>query len=125
MIDVVAAIIENDCGKILIAKRKKGKILEGYWEFPGGKIDEGESAEVSLERELKEEMNIKIEVKEYIGESLYSYERGPIRLLAFKCEIIEGTIILVDHEAYKWVNIKELSSFKLAPADIPILNYLR
>ncbi|MBF8984096.1 (deoxy)nucleoside triphosphate pyrophosphohydrolase [Lutibacter sp. B2] len=124
MIDVVAAILQNHKGEILIARRKKGKVLEGYWEFPGGKIEKGESSEQSLVRELKEEMNIEIEVSEYVGENIHRYENQTIRLLAFKGEIVSGEIELVDHDKYVWVDLYELRKFELAPADIPIVALL-
>ena len=125
MINVVAAILENDKREILIAKRKKDKILGGFWEFPGGKVEEGETPEVGLIRELKEEMNIDIEVIEYIGESIHHYERGSINLIAFKAKIVGGNITLVDHEEYAWVEVDKLNDYKLAPADIPIVNLLK
>ncbi|MFZ5967408.1 MAG: (deoxy)nucleoside triphosphate pyrophosphohydrolase [Bacillota bacterium] len=124
MIDVVAAILLNKEGQVLIARRKRGKALEGYWEFPGGKVEKGESPEQSLTRELKEEMNIDIEVTEYVGENIHSYEIGVIRLLAFKGKIVRGDISLIDHDEYTWVDIDKLLDFKLAPADIPIVELL-
>ncbi len=124
MIDVSAAILENKSGQVLIAKRKQGKKLAGYWEFPGGKVEEGESPEESLVRELKEEMNLDIEVHDFVGESIYRYAEGTIRLIAFKGRIIGGEIKLTDHDEYAWKHLHELSTVKLAPADIPLLNFL-
>jgi len=125
MIDVVAAILQNDKDEILIAKRKKGKILEGFWEFPGGKVEEGESPEDGLIRELNEEMNIDIEIMEYVGQSVHHYERGSINLIAFKAKILSGDIKLVDHDEYIWIDAIKLKEYKLAPADIPIVNLLK
>jgi len=124
MIDVVAAILQNKEGQVLIARRKRGRALEGYWEFPGGKVERGESPEQSLKRELKEEMDIEIEVTEYVGENVHRYERGAIRLLAFNGKITKGDISLIDHDEYAWVHIDKLMDFKLAPADIPIVELL-
>lgn len=123
MIDVAAAILENKKGEVLIAKRKKGK-LAGYWEFPGGKIEKGESPEQGLIRELNEEMNLEIEIEGYIGENIHSYDIGTIRLLAFKGKIIGGDIKLADHEEYIWINIQDLKKVNLAPADIPFVKLL-
>lgn len=125
MIDVVAAILENEKNEILIAKRKKDKILGGFWEFPGGKVEKGETPKESLIRELKEEMNVDIEIVEYIGENIYHYERGNINLIAFKAKILNGNIQLVDHEEYVWTEVYKLKDYKLAPADIPIANLLK
>lgn len=119
MIDVVAAILENKNGELLIAKRKKGKKLAGYWEFPGGKVEKGETPRQTLVRELNEEMNIEIETGEFIGENIHHYDpESTIRLLAYKGIITKGEIELMDHEQYRWVNIKDLKNIRLAPADI-------
>jgi len=125
MIDVVAAILENEKNEILIAKRKKDKILGGFWEFPGGKVEKDETPEQGLIRELKEEMSIGIRVVEYIGENIHHYERGSINLIAFKARILSGDIKLVDHEEYIWIGIDQLNNYKLAPADIFIIDLLQ
>lgn len=121
MIEVVAAILEKE-NKILIAKKREGKPLAGLWEFPGGKIEEGETPEESLIRELMEEMNIKVRVNEYVGESIYDYGDGKvISLKGFTAEIIEGDIKLTDHDEYKWVTLEEICNYRIAPADIPLI----
>ena len=122
MIKVVAAILEKE-DKILIAKKREGKPLAGLWEFPGGKIEEGETPEENLIRELMEEMNIKVRVNEYVGESIYDYGDGKvISLKGFTAEIIEGDIKLTDHDEYKWVTLEEIYNYKVAPADIPLIS---
>lgn len=122
MIKVVAAILEKE-DKILIAKKREGKPLAGLWEFPGGKIEEGETPEESLVRELMEEMNIKVRVNEYVGESIYDYGDGKvISLKGFTAEIIEGDIKLTDHDEYKWVTLEEICNYRIAPADIPLIS---
>ena len=124
MIKVVAAILQKE-DKILIAKKRKGKPLAGFWEFPGGKIEEGETPEESLVRELLEEMSIEIKVNEYVGESIYDYGNGKIiSLKGFTAEIIEGDIKLTDHDEYRWIKIEESNLYNLAPADIPLVNAL-
>ncbi|WP_055667493.1 (deoxy)nucleoside triphosphate pyrophosphohydrolase [Desnuesiella massiliensis] len=125
MIDVVAAIIENGSGEILIARRKQEKQLGGFWEFPGGKVDKGEKPEESLVRELKEEMDVLIEVKEFFGENIHQYDRGIIKLIAFKCKIMSGTIKLVDHDNCVWVRREQLDSYNFAPADVPFVERLK
>ena len=124
MIKVVAAILEKE-DKILIAKKREGKPLAGLWEFPGGKIEEGETPEESLIRELMEEMNIKVRVKAYVGESVYDYGEGKvISLKGFTAEIVEGDIKLTDHDEYKWVTLEEINRYDLAPADIPLISMI-
>lgn len=120
MIDVAAVILINDQEDILIARRKESKQLGGYWEFPGGKLEQGESAKECLVRELQEEMDIQIEVGDYVGENIHNYQRGDIRLIAYKGRIISGTIKLTDHDKYIWVKPCELMEYNLAPADIPL-----
>ena len=125
IIKVVAAILQKE-DKILIARKKQGKPLAGYFEFPGGKIQEGETPEESLIRELMEEMNIKIAVKEYIGESIYDYGNDKvISLLGYTAEIIDGEIKLSDHDRYEWVTLEQINNYKIAPADIPLINKLK
>ena len=125
IIKVVAAILQKE-DKILIARKKQGKPLAGYFEFPGGKIEEGETPEESLIRELMEEMNIKIAVKEYIGEIIYDYGNDKvISLLGYTAEIIDGEIKLSDHDRYEWVTLEQINNYKIAPADIPLIDKLK
>lgn len=124
MIDVTAAILENQHGEILIARRKPGKKLAGYWEFPGGKIEAGETPQECLIRELHEEMNLIIEISDYVGESIHRYEQGPIRLIAYKGKIASGEIKLTDHDQYAWLTIQSIKNTNLAPADVPFVELL-
>lgn len=123
MVRVVAGILQKD-DKVLIARKAAGKSLEGYFEFPGGKIEEGETPEESLIRELMEEMSIKIKVNKYVGESIYDYGNIVVSLKGYTAEILEGKITLTDHDMYKWVNLSEINDYKLAPADIPLVKNL-
>lgn len=120
MIAVVAAILEKE-NQVLIARRKAGKHLAGYWEFPGGKIEINETAEDCLKREIKEEFSVEIEVNNYIGESIFEYPEKRIKLIAFSGKIIEGEIILREHDLVEWIDIKDIALFKMAPADIPLV----
>ncbi|WP_275298432.1 (deoxy)nucleoside triphosphate pyrophosphohydrolase [Clostridium sp. YIM B02555] len=124
MIDVVAAILTKE-DRILIAKRKEDKSQGGLWEFPGGKVEPGEEPEESLVRELKEEMEIEVAVKEHVADSIYDYGNIQVRLIAFKAEILSGDIILNDHSEYRWILISEMDNFIFAPADIPIVEKLK
>jgi len=124
MIRVAAAIIEDGQGKILIARRKKGKSQEGLWEFPGGKIELEETPEECLERELREEMNIEIEPYAYFGENDHWYGETHIRLITYRAGLVSGEIKLVDHDEYSWVNPSQLGEFAFAPADIRFVKML-
>jgi 8-oxo-dGTP diphosphatase len=121
--EVTAGIIVKD-NKVLIARRAPSEKLAGKWEFPGGKIEEHETPEECLARELKEELNITVNVADFFSESIYQYPNGEIKLLAYKVEWVGGDIALSVHDAFKFVNREELIHYDLAPADIPIANKL-
>ncbi len=123
-------IIKVVCGIIwqgdnfFIARRKPEKSLGGYWEFPGGKIEATESPEQALERELIEELGMSVSVGEYFYTNIHNYESFSIELIAYHAKFISSSFILTDHDAYEWINPKDRSNYKFAPADIPILNLL-
>lgn len=123
MIEVTAGILNNN-GRILIAQRKVSGKFPNKWEFPGGKIEPGETPEQCLEREMEEELNINVTINEYLGESIYEYDGGSIRLLAFKINWRSGKFTIIDHQAIAWVRIDELNDYDFAPADVPIVEKL-
>ena len=125
IIRVTAAIIEKE-GKILIAKRKAGDdLFAGLWEFPGGKIEEGETPEECIARELKEELDIEVKVGKLISSNKHKYPHGIFELLAYRIKHISGAMILNDHDEIKWVTVDEISNFEFPPANTPIINYLK
>ncbi|WP_202710949.1 (deoxy)nucleoside triphosphate pyrophosphohydrolase [Sporosalibacterium faouarense] len=124
MIEVVAGILINSKNEVLIAKRKSGKHLEGFWEFPGGKMEKGEDPKESLRRELMEEMSIHVDVEDFLCESIYDYGDKVIKLIGYKGRIARGDIHLVDHDEFRWVDREYLLNYKLAPADIPLVEEL-
>lgn len=117
MIEVSAAIIERN-GKFLIAQRPANKSQGLKWEFPGGKAESGETAEESLVREIREELDIDIKVKALLGESIYEYPNGAIKLIGFYSEWVSGSLKLHEHKAVKWVTAKELKYYDFSPADM-------
>ena len=119
---VGAVIIEN--GKVLCAQRGQTKTLPLKWEFPGGKIEKGESPESALLREINEEMQCKVFVGEQIEHTVYEYDFGIVHLTTFSCKVIEGKPILTEHVAIKWLPPNELNSLDWAPADIPTIEKL-
>lgn len=124
MIEVAAAIIHNEEGQILIARRRLGKSQAGLWEFPGGKIEAGESVVHCLQRELQEEMGIEIVPYESFGMNVHTYGSIQIRLIAWKARYQGGLIELIDHDEYRWVFPADLGQFRFAPADIPFVERL-
>lgn len=124
MITVVAALIEKE-NKYLIAKRATGdENVLGKWEFPGGKVEPNESEEKALEREIKEEFEIKIEAKKFITNNIHNYPKKQVDLRLYECKYINGEFKLHDHSEYKWVNKEEILNYDLAPADIPLAEYI-
>ncbi|MCO5725525.1 (deoxy)nucleoside triphosphate pyrophosphohydrolase [Robiginitalea marina] len=122
-IKVVCGIIYQD-GKVFICRRRPGKHLEGYWEFPGGKVESNEDEKDSLSRELHEELEMEVEIKDYYATSNYSYESISIKLIAYHCELIQYSSKLTDHDKFEWVSPEDLLDWKLAPADIPLAKKL-
>jgi 8-oxo-dGTP diphosphatase len=116
---VTAAIIFKK-DSVLLTRRKVGENLAGYWEFPGGKIEDGESPQACLERELLEELNVRSKANEIIAESIYEYSNGTIRLLGIQTDLIDKNITLSVHDKFEWVPNESLLDYKLAPADITI-----
>ena len=121
---VTAGIIHNDSGEILILRRGPQESLSGFWEFAGGKVENGESEQACLKRELKEELGIEVSVGEFIEESHYIYEHGEFILRAYEAIITGGKIELSVHDDSVWVDPEKLQDYKLAPADIPIAKKL-
>lgn len=115
---VVAAVIEQK-GSILLARRQAGS-MAGKWEFPGGKVREGEEPEEALVREIREELGLVIEVGEEVGQVPFEVTERALLLVVFRAEVIAGEIALKDHSEVKWVKPQELMLFDLAPADIPV-----
>jgi 8-oxo-dGTP diphosphatase len=123
MINVVCGVIHKS-NQIFIAKRKPEKSLGGFWEFPGGKVEVGEKFEDTLIRELHEELGMKVKLDEYLTSIEHNYENFKIKLIAYKCEFVNASFKMTDHDQYEWVCVENLLSWKLAPADIPIAEFV-
>lgn len=118
-IKVVAGII-IDSDKVLIARRGSKESFAGGWEFPGGKIEAGETPQEALIRELKEELDVTISIGELCAEITHNYGDVNINLISYYCRIIDGKITMSAHDMYKWVDIKHLLEHNLLPADIQV-----
>ena len=124
MISVTAAIIKKN-GLILVARRKSGSHLSGYWEFPGGKVEADETNEQCLARELWEEFGIQCVVGDFFAESIYDYDTKVIRLLGYRVRHLSGTFQCREHDRIEWLPVSELTSLNWAPADLPIVEKLQ
>jgi 8-oxo-dGTP diphosphatase len=120
---VAAAVLEKN-GRILIARRKHGDRLADKWEFPGGKLEEGETPEACLRRELQEELGIDVVVGGFVGRSCHRYPHGEIELLAYRVIHLSGDFQLHDHEEIRWVPTADLPAHDFSAADIPIVKLL-
>lgn len=112
--------------KILAVRRSPQMPLARFWEFPGGKVEIGESAQQCLQREILEELNLKIQIGNELPLSEHSYIEGiTIQLIPFLAQINSGEITLLEHDKYLWLGVNELFEVNWAIADIPIVQYLK
>ena len=116
---VVAAVIRKD-NKIFATQRGYGEFKDG-WEFPGGKIEEGETPEQALTREIKEELDTEIQVGKLIDTIEYDYPKFHLSMDCFWCEIMQGGLELKEHEAARWLSKEELYSVDWLPADVGVV----
>jgi len=120
---VTAAILEEN-GKVLIGRRKPGKHMGGKWEFPGGKIEPGETPQDSLARELQEELAIRVSVGQFLCSSFYEGDGVSLELLVYRVQRLEGEPALIEHEELRWVRPEELTGFDLADSDRTVVRRL-
>lgn len=118
-VHVVGAIIENKQNEIFCALRSPEMSLPNYWEFPGGKIEAGETPAEALKREIKEEFNCTIQVDEKVEDTTYEYEKVIVRLETYKAKLVDGQPTALEHADTKWVPRNELLQLNFAPADVP------
>lgn len=125
---VVAAVIkaENEKGQPIIFATQRGYgDLKGGWEFPGGKIEEGETPQEALKREIMEELDTEILVGDLIDTIEYDYPTFHLSMDCFWCQIVKGNLVLKEHEAAKWLRMDELDSVEWLPADEILINKIR
>ncbi len=122
-IRVVCAVIKDD-DKIFATARGYGE-FKGWWEFPGGKIEENETAPIAIKREIKEELDTDIRVLDFIETVEYDYPSFHLSMDCFWCEIIKGDLVLKEAEDAKWLSKSELESVKWLPADLSLIDKIR
>lgn len=122
---LVAAAIARMDAKVLITRRAAGQKLAGFWEFPGGKLEQGEDVQTCIVRELQEELGVASTAGEILTVSDYTYPGGAISLIAVDVTLHSSAFTLTVHDEYAWMAPRELLKLNLAPADIPIAEKLR
>jgi len=122
-IQVTAAVIQGEDGRVLIARRRDG-VFAGLWEFPGGKVEPGESREACLERELKEELGIEARAGEFFCASRHDYGHLAVELFTYRVSSYRGQVVPLEHAELRWVDPGDLSLYDFPEADLPIVRKL-
>lgn len=122
-IKVVAAVIKRN-NKIFVTQRGYGEFKDG-WEFPGGKVEKGETKEEALIREIKEELDTVIKVDSYLDTIEYDYPDFHLSMDCFICSIVEGNLVLKEHEDSKWIKKEEIDTLNWLPADLIIIDKVK
>lgn len=122
-IEVVAAIIHDAEGRIFATQRGYGDMKDG-WEFPGGKMEKGETPEEALEREILEELDTRIQVERLVTTVEYDYPKFHLTMHCYWCSIESGQLTLKEHEAARWLTIEQINSVDWLPADKVVVDEL-
>jgi len=120
---VTAAIIRKD-GLVLVTRRPDGKPHAGMWEFPGGKLDGGETPQECLRREIREELDLEVTVGPIFEVTFHRYEWGPVLILAYECSPSRGAIRNLQVAEHRWIAPRDLHRLDILPADLPIISKL-
>lgn len=124
LIKVVGALIENENNEILCALRSTKMSLPNLWEFPGGKIEKGESLADAIVREIKEELDCTISFIDVFNENTHEYDKFIVNLTTVRCKLMDGQPIANEHDKLIWLSKENLISLNWAPADIPAVEQL-
>lgn len=119
-VDVVCAVLE-DRGRFFIARRAGHKAMAGFWEFPGGKVESGESHQEALARELREELGITVSVGAFVATTEERHDLRLLRLHCYRAQWLDGELRLLDHDDYRWVEKASFADYLFCPPDRPFL----
>ncbi|MEW8978090.1 MAG: (deoxy)nucleoside triphosphate pyrophosphohydrolase [Symbiobacterium sp.] len=117
-IDVVGAVIQNEAGEVLCARRAQDAAQGGLWEFPGGKTEPGERPEESLRREIREELGCDIAVGEPVATAVYQYPAVTVRLMTYRARLVAGQPTPREHAELRWLPVADLGRLSWSPADL-------
>ena len=120
---VTAAVIERD-GKVLCARRKPGLVAGGLWEFPGGKLEDGEAPELGLRRELEEEFGVAARIGEFLCSVPFSGSIAAFELVVFRAELLGDDFRLTDHDEIRWLGPEEMNESLFSKPDRPVIRML-
>ena len=119
------AIIDQDKNKVLAGKRNADRLVGGMWEFPGGKIEKGETPQEAAKRELKEEFHDEVQIGPQLGETVsYEYDFGIVKLTVFFAKLLTNNFDLVAHSEVEWLSADEVQKLNWVPADAPLVKEL-
>ena len=119
------AIIDQDKNKVLAGKRNADRLVGGMWEFPGGKIEKGETPQEAAKRELKEEFHDKVQIGPQLDETVsYEYDFGIVKLTVFFAKLLTNNFDLVAHSEVEWLSADEVQKLNWVPADAPLVKEL-
>jgi len=121
---VVAAVVVRE-GRVLVAQRAPHMPIAGAWEFPGGKVERGEDDREALAREIREELGVEVSVGRLVGESRHHDGRRWLHLVAYRCDLVAGEPVAVEHTRVEWSRPEDLDRYGFAPADVPLLDAVR
>ena len=124
LVQVCCALILDKEG-VLVTQRSRRMPHPMKWEFPGGKVKEGERPEACIRREIREELNIEVSVGVQLPSVRHAYESGSLELIPFVCSHLEGVIELAEHHTYRWVPLEELDALDWLEADVEVVQVLK